>query len=143
MNKILNILALVLSVVLLSQSAYAVSSETKTLYSNASFTSTANGSSVCLPRLSDDFVFYLKAINGAGSSPTLDVKVQHSDDESNWVDLDGMSFTQATSGTSTQFKQLNSAAVHVLRCVRVVATIGGTSSPSYDVTVKAHYRIRN
>ena len=126
---------------LLGTLAHAVSGEKKILLVDATLAVTTTGSTVCLPRMSDDFVFYLKAVNLAGSSPTLDVKIQHSDDESTWIDLD--TFTQATTGTSTQLKMQNSASVHVLRCIRAVATLGGTASPSYNTTIHALYRIKN
>ncbi len=126
---------------LLARVAGAVSGTPGTLLQDTTLDATTTGSPLCLPRQSDDFVLYLKAVNSAGSSPTLDVTIQHSDDESNWFTLD--TFTQATTGTSSQVKQINSASTHLLKCVRAVATLGGTGSPSYNTTIKIFYRVRN
>ncbi len=122
--------------------SFAVSGQNETLLSDTTLNVTVTGDSVCLPRQSEDFVFILHAEDTAGTNPTLDVKIQHSNDESVWFDLD-TAFTQVTTVTSDQVKQINSASTHVLRCVRAVATLGGTASPSFNATVKAAYRIKN
>lgn len=141
MKIVLNFLFAFFGILFVAKDSFAVSGSKSTLLSNSALNSTTTGSAVCLPRQAEDFVFYLKAINGAGTLPTLDVVVQMSDDSTNWGTLD--TFTQATTGTSTQFRSINTASTHSLRCLRVVATLGGTGSPSYNTTVIVYYRLRN
>lgn len=61
----------------------------------------------------------------AGTSPTLVVKVQHSVDNSVWVDL--ITFTTAT-GRTGEYKAVTGT---VNRYTRVIWTIGGTGGPSF------------
>ena len=135
------LLMLVMFLCIFAPNAHAVSSEKKTLLSNSALATTTTSSWVCLPRQADNLVLYMKTINGAGSSPTLDVVVYDSDDQTNVHTLD--TFTQATTGTATQWKPQNSASLHPLKCLRVIATLGGTASPAYNVDVKVFYQIRN
>lgn len=78
----------------------------------------------------------LEANNDSGSTPTLDVTVQHSPDCSTWKDL--ASFTQVTTETSNvEDIHLTEATTVVFACLRAVITMGG-SSPQYDYTVTAY-----
>lgn len=70
----------------------------------------------------------------SGTTPTLDVKIQHTADDPagptpTWADLD--TFTQVTTSTGSEFITLPAT---VNRAVRVVWTIGGTT-PSYTFNV--------
>lgn len=65
----------------------------------------------------------------SGTSPTLAAKVQHSTDNSTWVDL--ISFTSAT-GRGGEYKTVSGT---VNRYVRALWTIGGTGSPSFTFHV--------
>lgn len=69
----------------------------------------------------------------AGSSPTLDVKVQDSADNSSFADVSGLTFTQVTDAASVQSLAINKPALR--RYVRVIGTIGGTSSPAFTYAV--------
>lgn len=91
----------------------------------------ASGSSA----LSDDWlvtalVAQLEVTAVAGTTPTLNVAVQHSIDGVNWTDL--ITFTQATGAVV----QMPAAATLVNRRLRVNWTIGGTGGPSFTFNVK-------
>lgn len=76
-------------------------------------TSTANGG-----------IGVLHVTAATGTTPTLDVKIQHSVDNSVWVDL--ITFTQATAATSERL----TVAGTVNRHLRAIWTIAGTT-PSF------------
>ena len=74
----------------------------------------------------------LNASAGTGTTPTLDVKLQHSDDDSTYTDVTGGTFTQVTDVAGTAGVQVLKVNVSDLkRYVRVVGTIAGTT-PSFD-----------
>ena len=94
---------------------------------------TANGAGVDLQPYANPGKKQLKAALSvgakSGTSPTLDVKMQDSDDNSTFADISGATFTQATDVTSEEIHfQTNK------RYVRAVATLGGTS-PTFDMAV--------
>ena len=66
-----------------------------------------------------------------GTSPTLDAKITHSADNVTYTDL--VTFTQATDTTS-EIKTI-AGGTTINRYLKVAYTIGGTSSPSFDVVV--------
>lgn len=99
------------------------------LAAKAARTSTGNGTSVDnTTSSSNGAVGHLHVFAKSGTSPTLDVKIQHSVDNSVWADL--LTFTQATAATSE--RKTSTGAVN--RYVREVRTIGGTS-PSFTYAV--------
>ena len=65
----------------------------------------------------------LKVTDTSGTSPTLDIKAQHSIDGVQWSDLTGLSFTQATGATV----ETKSATANAFRYLRFRYTLGGTS----------------
>jgi hypothetical protein len=67
----------------------------------------------------------------AGTNPTMDVKVQDAtaSDGTGSADITGYTFTQVT--TTDSLQQLNIDTRKSRRYVRLVFTIGGTSSPSF------------
>lgn len=70
------------------------------------------------------------AKSSAGTSPTMNVKVQDSADDSSYADVSGATFTQVTDSVDL----LQSIALDmdkVRRYVQITATIGGTNSPSF------------
>lgn len=69
----------------------------------------------------------------AGSSPTLDVKLQESADNSTFTDVTSGAFTQVTDAASLQYMTVNVSALK--RYLRVIGTIGGTSTPTFDFSV--------
>jgi hypothetical protein len=76
------------------------------------------------------FNFLLSVGARTGTSPTLDVKVQHSDDGSTgWADVTGGAFSQTT---NVGFKELT--VKNTKRYLRVVRTLGGTS-PNFTLAV--------
>ena len=106
---------------------------------SAQVTSTSNGSGVDIR----DYVGLAMVILDAGAatagtSPTLDVKLQESSDDSTYSDISGATFTQVTdSAASHQTLRLDLKPLK--RYIRVVATVGGTSTPTfaYGVTMVA------
>jgi hypothetical protein len=64
----------------------------------------------------------------AGTSPTLDVKIQDSADNSSFADVSGLTFTQVTTTASVQLVRVPKS---VRRYIRAIGTIGGTSSPAF------------
>lgn len=79
--------------------------------------------------------FLLDSNNTAGSSPTLAIKIQESDDDSTYTDVTGGAFTGLTTGRSSQKVVLDVG--RLKRYVRLDYDIGGTSSPAYSISVQA------
>lgn len=105
------------------------------LFPSAARTATANGTGVDLQQYSGDVAVILDSAAGTGTAPTLDVKLQDSDDNSTFADVSGATFTQVTNAAASQQKiVVNKDAAR--RYVRAVATIGGTS-PSFTFSVNA------
>lgn len=75
-------------------------------------------------------ILFLPVTAHAGTTPTLDAKIQYSSDKINWADS-GDAATQVTTTNSLTFKKLTA---NFGKWVRVVFTIGGTASPTYTVT---------
>lgn len=70
----------------------------------------------------------------AGTDPTLDIKIQDSADNSSFADVAGMTFTQVTDAADL----IEAIAIDfnaIRRYVRVVGTLGGTSSPAFTYGV--------
>lgn len=93
-------------------------------------TATTNGTGVDTLGYRDGMVV-LEVGTVSGTTPTLDVKLQESDDNSSWADITGATFTQVTASNSSQVKRLKELNVARKRYIRAVATIAGTS-PSFD-----------
>lgn len=93
-------------------------------------TSSQNGTGVDTQGYRDAMVV-LEVGTVSGTSPTLDVKLQESDDNSTFTDISGATFTQVTASNSSQVKRLAELNVTRKRYVRAVATIAGTT-PSFD-----------
>lgn len=75
---------------------------------------------------------------GSGTSPTMDVKLEDSADNSTgWTDITGAAFTQVTSTASQQKLTINTNDVR--RYVRAVGTLGGTSTPTFVYAVSMLY----
>jgi hypothetical protein len=102
-----------------------------------SVTADGNGTGVDLQQFVGSVAIVLAAKNTAGSTPTLDIKLQDSADNSTFADIAGATFTQVTdAGTSAAVLEKISLNVNACaRYVRAVKDIGGTSSPAFDVTV--------
>ena len=68
----------------------------------------------------------------AGTNPTMDVKIQDSADNTTFADVTGYTFTQVTTVASNATLRIDPRLAR--RYVRAVATIGGTSSPSFPLS---------
>ena len=99
------------------------------VFTPASVTKTAtyNGNGVELGDM-DSLRLTLVVSAHAGTSPTLDVKLQTSEDNATWVDV--ASFAQQTGDTTGVRKVFTG----LDRFVRLAVTIGGTGSPSFTFT---------
>jgi len=107
------------------------------LQTNASITTDGNGTGVDL----NDYEGEIAIVSDvsapvAGSSPTMDLKIQESSDNSTYTDVTGGAFTQVTSAAASEKISLNKN--NLKRYIRLVKDIGGTSSPQYYVSVKAY-----
>ncbi len=105
------------------------------LFSPLARTSSGNGTAIDThgtdygnPR---ELVCFLDVGAATGTSPTLDVKLQDSDDNSSFSDISGATFTQKTDTGSEEL-----SVTGFRRYVRAAATIGGTS-PSFTFGVAA------
>lgn len=103
------------------------------LFSAAARTASANGTGVDLQGYVNpggrQMKAYLNVGAASGTTPTLDVKIQESDDDSTYTDISGATFTQATAAITEEIHFRTSK-----RYVRAVATIGGTT-PSFTFCV--------
>lgn len=106
------------------------------LQAAASITGNGNGTGVDLKDYAGQIAVVLDAGNTAGTTPTLDVKIQDSADNSSFADVTSGAFTQVTTVASVQKMVLNKDQLR--RYIRVVKTIGGTSSPAYVLSVKGY-----
>lgn len=93
-------------------------------------TATANGTGIDTQGFYDGAVV-LEVGTVSGTTPTLDVKLQESDDNSTFVDIAGATFTQVTASNSSQIKRIRELNLARKRYVRALATIAGTT-PSFD-----------
>jgi hypothetical protein len=93
-------------------------------------TATGNGTGVDVKDYVGKAKVVLISSAGGGSTPTLDVKLQDSPDNSAWTDISGAAFTQVTDAadsTEAISLDLNNAN----RYIRAVKTVAG-SSPTFD-----------
>lgn len=108
-------------------------------FAAAARTATANGTGLDLTATVSaqhkpfNYVREFKAIVScgtvSGTTPTLDLKVQDSDDDSTYADISGATFAQLTAAGREEIHFRTNK-----RYVRVVATIGGTT-PSFTFSV--------
>ena len=102
---------------------------TSELLASGARTVSGEGSSLDLGN-TRELIVTLDVSTASGTSPTLDVKLQHSPDGSLWSDL-GTAFAQKT-GVAREVKVFT----QYHRYVKVVYTIAGTT-PSFTFSVKA------
>ena len=89
----------------------------------------ANGTGFDLQGSNDaegEAIVILDSEAGTGTSPTLDVKLQESANDSDWSDISGATFTQVTDG-GAGFEKISINTNDTERYLRAVATLGGTS----------------
>lgn len=107
----------------------AVNAKSYELLAEAARTATFNGAAVEIP-VGRELIATLDVTAASGTTPTLDVKLQHSPDGAIWSDL-GTAFAQKTA-IGTEVKVFTG--IHGF--VRVISTIGGTT-PSFTYSVYA------
>lgn len=95
-------------------------------------TASANGTGIDLKDYEGHALVILEMSAGGGTTPTLDVKLQDSPDNSAWTDITGKAFTQSTTAESRQVMAVDLNGAN--RYIRAVKTITGTS-PTYDGAV--------
>ncbi len=111
--------------------------QVKNLLPVANVSATGNGTGVDLQQLEGQLAVVCDVANIDGTTPTLDLKLQHSDDDGSgdaYADVSGAAFTQVTTVASVQKMVVQKS--DLKRYVRVVKTLGGTSSPHYMASVK-------
>ena len=102
----------------------------------ASRTSTLTGTGIDVLEYEGVALVLLNASAGTGTSPTLDVKLQHSDDDSTYEDVTSGTFSQVTDAAETAGVKVMKLNVSDLkRYLRVIGTIAGTT-PSFDFGVE-------
>ena len=100
----------------------------------AARTATGQTSGIDLKDYDGDVVFLLDSAAGTGTSPTLDVTIEDSADNSSFAAITDAAFTQVTTTASAQKLVVNKDSAR--RYVRVKYTIGGTT-PSFTFSVNA------
>ena len=99
---------------------------------NATYTVTASGTARDYgASTGDGGGAFLIVTSASGSTPTLDVKITHSADNTTYADL--VSFTQVTTSAGAEFKSVAKGTT-VNRYLKVVATLSGTS-PNYNAII--------
>lgn len=98
----------------------------------AARTATGQTSGIDLQQYDGDVVFVLDSAAGTGTSPTMDVTIEDSADNSSFAAITGAAFTQVAGTASAQ--KLVISKDEARRYVRVKYTIGGTS-PSFTFSV--------
>ena len=94
---------------------------------NGAFTATETGSSTALEPFSNSFIGYLH-ISANDGATTIDAKIQHSADNSNWIDL--VAFTQVVNTTAFEAKQITNS---VLPYIRGLATFTAGNSATIKI----------
>lgn len=97
-------------------------------------TATANGTGVDTVGY-DNGMVVLEVGVVSGTAPTLNVKIQESDDNSSFTDVTGATFTQVTATGNSQVLRLSNLNTTRKRYLRAVATIAGTT-PSFAYGVE-------
>lgn len=102
------------------------------LFLVAARTTTVNGTGVDRRNHGGRAIARLNCAAGSGTSPTLDVTLQDSDDDVTYAAISGAAFTQVVGVASRQ--SINVDLDNAGPYVRAVATIGGTN-PSFTFSV--------
>jgi hypothetical protein len=104
-------------------------------------TTSTNGSIVEFKSYdSEALSIVLNATNTAGSTPTLNSKIQSCRTKEASSCYDWYTFSECTTGTCRPVPiDIDKTSVNWFRYFRVVTTIAGTSTPTYDVKVELCY----
>ncbi len=99
-------------------------------------TATVTGAAIDVLEFEGVALVLLNTSAGTGTNPTLDVKLQHSDDDSTYEDVTSGAFSQVTDAAETAGVKVMKLNVSDLkRYLRVIGTIAGTT-PSFDFGVE-------
>jgi hypothetical protein len=97
---------------------------------SGTFTTTFTGGPVSV-QFARDLVAIQNVTAASGTTPTLDVKFQESNDGTAWIDIPTAAFAQSTTAGIKRLEFASRAAF-----VRAVSTIGGTTpSFTFDVSL--------
>jgi len=96
-------------------------------------TANVNGSGVDRSDYKGNGYLSLNTSAPTGTLATLDVKIQHSDDNSTWTDS-GFAFDQVVQANGASFQRKYVSLDQFKKFIRAAATVGGTS-PSVVATV--------
>jgi len=104
--------------------------QVKALLPPAARTATANGTGLDIKDFLGGGTVVLHSAAGGGTTPTMNVKLQDSADNSTFADVSGKTFTEVddTAGGSLQEMEVDLDSLR--RYIRLVVTIAGTS-PSF------------
>jgi len=99
---------------------------TTSILAAAAITATANGTGVDISAFEGDVKFTLDSDNGGGADDTLDVTLEHSDDDVTYTAVTGGAFTQVTNAAAA-FESIILSADSLKKYVRGVDTVAGTT----------------
>jgi hypothetical protein len=101
-------------------------------------TSTFTGTGIDLLDYEGIGLFVLHAaLATAGTTPTLDCKLQESDASgSGYADITGATYTQVTGAAGAGVQKLALNVSNLKRYVRLIGTIAGTNTPTFDFTAE-------
>jgi len=103
----------------------------KALYSHRPVTATASANGTGVDTIGyQDAMLTLEVGTVSGTSPTLAIKLQESDDNSSFSDVTGATLTTVTATGNSQIMRISNLNTTRKRYLRAVATIGGTT-PSF------------
>lgn len=101
----------------------------------ASVSATGNGSSLDLVNYEGEIAIIADVANVSGTTPTCDIKIQDSADNSTFNDISpALQITQVTTVAGRQKLSVNKNEIR--RYIRAVKTLGGTS-PVYLISMNA------
>lgn len=103
----------------------------------ASVAADGNGTGVDLKDYEGEIAVVLDCNNVDGTNPTMDVTLEHSDDDSTYTAVSGGAFTQVTN-TPASVQKISLVRHNLKRYLRAVKDIGGTMSPHFLVSVKGY-----
>lgn len=108
---------------------------TLALLAASTINSTAQSTAVAIPKDARRWVGVLSVTTITGTSPTLDITIQHSSDGVTWVTL--IAFTQLVAGSAnTTFHKFAAAAtdylIPLLPYCRLSYVIGGSAGPTFN-----------
>lgn len=101
----------------------------------AAVTDTAGGAAVDMLNAKDSVFDAILSVGAVtGTNPTLAVKVQESDDtvDGNFTDITGATFTGLTASSASSMQTITGR--RTKRYLRLYRTIGGTSTPTFNIS---------